>query len=172
MFPTTFFSPWFFPPAYYAGGTLPSTNDPPPVVTYTDTDAFSAMSSALQATRAFAAVSYATSANPPSAAGQYPFASIQPTSWSEAQDSDGSGVLHRVSFNITLVVRDPLARNRNDFLNQLMAIVRTALNGSTLGGGCLPSQTQVLQGRLDPTAQPPEGRLVLGGQFAYRVAGT
>ena len=168
MFPTTFFPAWYFPPAYYAGGTSPII----PVVAYTDSAAYSAMSSALQATGAFAAVSYGTSVNSVSAAGRYPFALIQPVSWSETQDSAGPGMLRRVSFNLTLGVRDPLARNRLDSLDQLMAIVRSALNGSTLGGGCVPSQTLVSQGRFDPTAQPPEGRLLLSGQFAYLVPPT
>jgi hypothetical protein len=172
MFPTTFFPSWYFPPAYYAPGTSPSNGNPPPAVgTYTDKDAFSAMNGLLQATGAFANVLYGIPVNRASTSGyQYPFAVIQPTSWMETRDSDGSSVLRIVSFSLTLAVRDPQAGNRVASLDRLTTVVRSALNGSTLGGGCLPSQTQLFQGRLDPTSQPPEGRVVLNGQFAYHVA--
>lgn len=173
MFPTAFFPSWYFPPAYYAPGTSPSNYNAAPGGTYTDKDAFSAMTSVLQATGAFANVLYGIPASRASTSGyQYPFAVIQPTSWTETRDSDGSSVLRLVSFSLTLAVRDPVARNRVEYLDGLSAIVRSALNGSTLGGGCLPSQTQLFQGRSDPTSQPPEGRLVINGQFAYRVAST
>jgi len=137
---------------------------------YHDRDAFSAMNSILKATGAFANVGYEMDADLSSVgADQFPLASIGPRGWSETPDSDPSHAMRCVTFNLRLAVRDERPRVRHETLDRLMGVAQAALNGSTLGGGCLGTQTRLLQGRFDPSPRRPESQLILNGQFMYLV---
>ena len=68
---------------------------------------------------------------------------IEPKSWSEAEDTDPTFLLHRVTFELTIVVRYESPRDRFEALDELMVVVRSALNGSTLGGGALSARDSV-----------------------------
>jgi hypothetical protein len=139
--------------------------------TYHDRDAFSAMNSALRATGAFADVSLGAPGDYSSVGtAQFPLALIEPKGWSETPDSDSSQVVRCVTFDLRLAVRGDYSRDRYEGLDRLMGMVQQALNGSTLGGGCLAPQTRLLRGQFDPTPRSLESQLILTGQFVYLVA--
>ena len=45
-------------------------------------------------------------------------------------------------------------------LDRLTSVVQDALDGSDLGGGCLPALTKLRRGGLDPSARHPERRMI------------
>jgi hypothetical protein len=162
----SYFSPTFFAPS------IEELDDPSEEPhSCRDRNAFQAIVSALSATGAFATVHIAPpvdrSALP---VGDYPVALVEPLSWVEVEDTTPDTVVRHVTFALTLMVRCEGGFDRICRLDQLSAVAHNALAGSVLCGGCLPATTRLRKGRFDPKAIPPEGRLVLTGEFSYHVS--
>lgn len=162
-------SPTDFPPSSFASG------EPAPLpargtgALIRDSDAFGALVSALVSTGEFADVAFgedvdAVAIDPD----RIPLAIVTPTEWTEVDDSDPVVKVRRVSYHLTLVVRDADAGERFQQLDRLNSAVRGALDGSDLGGTCLPALTRTGSGRFEK-AQPPEQRVTLNGEFTYLV---
>lgn len=163
FFAPTFFSPFYFPALAIAG-------DAPADPTYRDGDAFASLVAALAATGEFAGVFFGTTSDHrPAGAGSTPVAVITPDEWSEVDDVDPSVLVRQVTFLLTLVVRaeDPL--RRYGVLDRLSSVAQNAIDGTDLGGMCLPSLTKLRRGRFDPTSNYPEQSLVLHGEFTCLV---
>jgi hypothetical protein len=176
MATSLYFAPTFFAPTYFAP-LAPSQVPKPPVpippgstAGYGDLDAYRAIIAALEATGAFASVVFAI---PPDrlalAAGATPLVSLVPDGWEEYDDVDPIAILRRVSFSLFLLVRDddPLARLGR--VVGLDAAAHAALEGSSLGGGCLPALTRLRRARLDSTSLHPEQAARIDGEFIYII---
>ena len=94
---------------------------------------------------------------------------VVPTQWVEQADSASTTLFRRVSFTLVLIARAEDPRERFETLDRLTSIAQNALEGSTLGGGCLAGMTHVRKGRYDPTSRHPELRLSLDGGFCYTI---
>lgn len=164
-FPPTFFSPFYFPSFIAAGGGSGAPNSP-----YRDRDAFASMVTALTASGEFAGVLFGTTAAATvGGANVAPAAVITPDTWFETDDCDPVVIVRHVSFTLTLVARDedPLARYQT--LDRLTCISLNAIDGSDLGGVCLPALTRLRRGQFDTTSTSPEQSVVLHGEFTYLV---
>jgi hypothetical protein len=167
-FAPTFFSPYYFPPLAPLADVLP----PPSEILYRDRDAFEAIVDALESTGAFAEVVYGPLLqNTAIGADRVPLAVIAPEEWTELDDTDPTTYLRHVTFSIRLVVRGEDAENRFQSLDLLTAIVENAIDGSDLGGGCLPGLTKVRRGWFDPALHHPEQQVTLTGEFSYLIPG-
>jgi hypothetical protein len=169
---SNYFTPDFFAPSYFR---LVSPFSAPrgDGGGYRDSDAYSAILSALVATGEFAAVEFAPGGGgEPSAiaADVDPLIFVVPGAWRESDDADPAYLLRFVGYTLTLTVRDENAITGFARLDRLGAVVQNALDGSTLGGGCLPGLTRVGRGAYDPKSPYPDRRLSLEGEFAYRIA--
>lgn len=166
--PNRFFAPRFFSPSYFpslaaAGGVAP---DP----VYGDRDAYAALVASLVATGEFADVFFGTTSDQrPGGADSMPAAVVTPDGWAEADDVDPVVLVRQVSFTLTVVARaeDPLGRYET--LDRLSCVAQNAIDGSDLGGTCLPALTKLRQGRFDPRSNQPEQSLILQGEFTYLV---
>ncbi|MDB5350784.1 MAG: hypothetical protein JWN86_2031 [Planctomycetota bacterium] len=137
---------------------------------YRDRDAFASLVNALSASSEFAEVAFPSPLDSsPIGADRSPLAVLVPTQWLEQPDSASSLMLRRVSFTLTLVVRCEDPRERFEILDRLTSIVQNAIEGSTLGGGCLAGMTHLRKGRYDPASRHPELRLALDGGFCYTI---
>jgi hypothetical protein len=165
FFAPTFFSPYYFPSLVAAGRQGSG------VSAYRDRDAFVAILAALSATGEFADVFFGTT--PDDRAGgadRTPAAVVTPESWTEDDETDPIVFVRRVSFKISLIVRDEDPLTRFDSLDRLSSVVQNALDGTDLGGGCLAALTKMRWGLFDADARHPEQRVVLRGEFAYLIS--
>jgi hypothetical protein len=166
----TYFSPYYFTPLAASQGAGPG--NPPPTV-YNDRTAYEAILALLKATQAFDCVLFACSpdrqALGPSGAS---LASLMPSGWEEFDEVDPTAILRRVSFSLILLTRDSDPLLRFELLNRLEAIVHDALEGSNLGGGCLPALTRLWRGRYDQQSLHPEQSVRLDGEFTYILGST
>jgi hypothetical protein len=138
---------------------------------YRDRDAFASLVNALSASSEFAEVVFPSPLDSsPIGADRSPLAVVVPTQWLEQPDSSSSLMLRRVSFTLTLVVRSEDPRERFEILDRLTSIVQNAIEGSTLGGGCLAGMTHLRKGRYDPASRHPELRLSIDGGFGYTIS--
>lgn len=165
-FAPTFFSPFYFPSLVRDGGAGAAA---PP---YRDQDAYASIAAALGATGAFAGVFFGVTADTLTAgAGQLPAAVITPDLWFETDDTDPVVIVRRVSFLLTLIVRDDDPVLRFHKLDLLSSLAQNAIDGSDLGGGCLAALTKTRWGRFGTTPAYPEQSVVLHGEFTYLVPG-
>src|SRR5262249_19622968 len=107
LFPAAYFPPAYFPPAFFVPAD-PSTGTPALSVAYSDRDAFGAGGDASVATGAFANVivgdrSVSTTSY---GADRFPLALVAPERWIESSDSAPGANVHRLTFTLTLAVRD------------------------------------------------------------------
>ncbi len=138
---------------------------------YRDRDAFNAIVAALQATGVFADVLFpAPIDNILVGADRSPLAVVVPTQWQETPDTTAGSLVRKVSFTITLVVRAEDPMDRFEALDLASSYASNAIDGSTLGGGCLPALTLLSKGVYDPTPRHPELRLAMDGVFSYPIA--
>ena len=166
-FAPTFFSPYYFPMLATAssgvGGTSADTSN--------DGIAFEAILSALSATNEFADVLLGTPADRAAVgADRMPVALVTPTGWTEADDSDPTTVVRRVEFTVALTVRDETTSGRYQSLLRLTAVAQDAIDGSDLGGVCLPALTLLRSARFDANPQPPEQSVAMDGEFTYLIS--
>jgi hypothetical protein len=166
MFPESYFSPSFFSPFYFTPTSSPATASTPG---YRDRDAFAAIISALEATGEFATVVIGSPLDDRATAGNDPWALVTPTDWDEDDDADPIVSVRRVSFTLTIVVRDEDPGERFQRLDRLTAVAQDAIDGSDLNGGCLPALTRLRRGRLDDRPRHPEQRVIISGEFSYLV---
>ena len=171
-FPTQFFAPTFYTPFYFpslvttGGGTTIGLDGPP----NSDGEAFASIAAALTATREFGDVTFGTTLECRAAgADRVPAAVITPNTWAELDDVDPIELVRKVCFTLTILVRDddPLARYAA--LDRLTRIAQNAIDGSDLGGGCLPDLTILRDGRFDSSSRFPEQSVILSGEFAYLI---
>jgi hypothetical protein len=165
-FAPSFFSPYYFPSLTGGPGGKGGVPDAP----YRDSDAYAALVITLVSTGEFADVFFGTTAEEIATdADLNPVVVITPEEWSEFDDADPTVVLRHVFYTLTIIVRaaEPLARNRA--LDRLSCIAQNAIDGSDLGGGCLPPLTKLGRGRYEPQSQPPDQSVVLHGTFTYLI---
>ena len=172
MFAQSYFSPQYFSPMYFAPPALAGVVTPPaPAAGYRDRDAFGAIVAALVATGGLAEVAIG---QPPGRAlvgpDRVPLAVVTPEGWEEEDDADPIVNVRHVSYSLTLVVRGEDVMDRYQQLDLLTSVVQDALDGSDLGGGCLPALTKLRRGRPDPGARHPEQRVILSGEFSYLIS--
>ena len=172
MFAQTYFSSQYFPPLYFASTALTIVGPPSsPTAGYRDRDAYAAIVAALVATGALAQV---TIGQPPGRAlvgpDRVPLAVVTPEGWEEEDDADPIVNVRHVSYSLTLVVRDEDVTERYQQTDLLTSVVQDALDGSDLGGGCLPALTKLKRGRFDLGARHPEQRAILAGEFSYLIS--
>jgi hypothetical protein len=163
-FAPSYFSAYYFPPLLGDDSLTPGTTP------YSDQDAYTAMITALEGTGVFADVAFGTTADQrQGGADLIPAAVITPVWWSEVDDVDPSVVVRQVTFDLTLIVRDEDPFMRFKSLDRLTALAQNAIDGTDLGGGCLPALTLLRRGGYDPSPVYPEQRVVLRGEFTYLV---
>jgi hypothetical protein len=169
-FAPTYFSPYYFAPL--AASQVVGPGNPTPAF-YSDRDAYEAILALLKATQAFDCVLFARSldrqALGPSGMS---LASLMPSGWEEFDEVDPTAILRRVSFSLVLLTRDSDPLVRFELLNRLEAIAHDALEGSNLGGGCLPALTRLWRGRYDQQSLHPEQSVRLDGEFTYILGST
>ena len=68
---------------------------------------------------------------------------ITPDTWFETDDCDPVVIVRHVSFTLTLVARDEDPLTRYQTLDRLTCISLNAIDGSDLGGVCLPGPDKV-----------------------------
>ncbi len=163
-------APTFFSTSYFAPVGSPPVATFDPSTGYRDSDAFAAIVSALEATGEFAAVTLADNFARCGAGAPSPLASVNPVGWEEFDETDPTTLVRRVDFVVALQVREDDFSAAFKEIDRLASIVQDALDGSNLGGGCLPGLTLVRRGRFDREARHPEMRLQLAGEFSYLVA--
>jgi hypothetical protein len=150
----------------------PSTSSGRSVGGFRDHDVFASICEALAATGEFADVVLGEVVDQGNyGADRIPLAVITPVQWDESDESDPINLVRRVSYRLTLIVRDENPGSRFDFLDRLSSVVQNALDGSALNGGCLPALSKLRQGRYDQGPGHPEQRLTLLGEFSYIVGG-
>lgn len=167
--PSTYFAPSYFPPSYFSP-LVPSAPVEPTPSTYGDLDAYGAILGLLRGTKSFDAVLFSgPSDRHPAGSGPIAVATVVPEGWEEFDEVDPTVVLRRVNFSIELTVRDGDPLDRFGRLGQLESIARRALDGSDLGGGCLPGLTRLRRGRYDRRSLPPEQAARVDGEFTYLI---
>ena len=164
-FAPTYFSSFYFPP-------LVSTQvAPQPTFPYADRDAYQAILQQLRATQLFEAVLFAGPVDRlPSGLSGSPVATIVPEGWEEFDEVDPGAVLRRVTFLLDLLVRDDDPLARFDRLAQVESSARAAIDGSDLGGGCLPALTRLRRAQYDRRSLHPEQTVRIDGEFTYLVS--
>ncbi len=167
FFAPTYYSPFYFP-SLVTGGGAPAPG--PGASPYRDRDAFGAIVAALTATGEFADVAFGTTLDRRAAgADRTPAAVITPDTWAEVDDVDPFQLVRRVTFTLTLVVRDEDPAARFDALDRLTNVAQNAIDGSDLGGTSLPALTLLRRGRFDPTSKHPEQGVILQGEFTFLI---
>ncbi len=165
FFAPTFYSPFYFPSLVASGGSAGSAVSP-----FRDNDAFGAMVTALTATGEFADVAFGTTLDRMAAgADLMPAAVITPESWTEIDDVDPVWLVRKVTYTLTLVVRDDDPVARFDALDRLTSLAQNAIDGSGLGGTCLPALTLLRRGRFDPNSKHPEQGVIIHGECAFLI---
>ncbi len=160
--------PVFLTPDSFTSSGSASTG---PGEAYRDRDGFTAIVAALQATGEFAGIAFPGQIDQAGVgADRQPLVVLVPGRFEEVDDAGAAALLRRVSYRLTLIVRDEDDAQGYDRLDRLASIVQNTLDSSTLGGVCLPSLSWLREGRYDAQARYPEQRLILDGAFAYQVA--
>ena len=181
--PTPYNAPTYFPPGYFYGvgqpspASTPVTPTPPPATPTVpvapsglDGVAYAALLALLEATGEFDGVIFGDPTRRGQAgSGRYPLAVVSPRGWEEDDDYDPLSILRRVSFVIRVVVRAEDGPGPFGQLDRLAAVVQGVVDGSNLGGSCLPALTRISAGRYDGAANYPEWSVELLGEFASIV---
>jgi hypothetical protein len=165
-FAPTYFSPFYFPPLFVVGGDPSGSTS----AAFRDTDAYASVVAALKATGEFAQVFFGTNPDQRSAgADRTPAAVITPNGWAEIDDVDPVVIVRRVDFTLTVVARGEDALARYEDLDRLSCVCENAIDGSDLGGTCLPALTKLRRGRFEAHPNHPEQRVALHGEFTYLI---
>ena len=167
-----YFAPSYFTPYYFA--SLGLKEQPPsipgtPAISYRDRDAYAAIITLLENTGEFALVTLGSLIEKASLpTDRLPLAAILPRSWHETDDVDPVEILRQVGFDIILIARANDPAEALDEVQRLSVLVQRAIDGSSLGGGCLPALTIIKEGRMDRRRnRHPEQKFVLKGEFSY-----
>ena len=164
---STYYAPTYFPPSYFYGGAPSLILDPVvPEHQGRDHAAYEALLDLLRATGAFEEVIFGDSTQRSRAgADSYPLAVVTPKGWQESDDYDPTSIVRRVSFAITVVVKDQDGSSQFDRLDRLSSAILDVVDRSDLGGNCLGPLTKVRSGRYEPSTHHPEQSVDLEGEF-------
>lgn len=179
--PVNFFSPSYFTPFYFfplvfsgesgGGGSGGGSSGDGSTTGYRDTDAYAAIVTLLEETDEFAAVFFGiTPDQRPGGGDALPAAVVTPDVWAEIDDSDSIVVVRRVVFAVSVIVREDDPFTRFDLLDRLSSVVQNTLDGSNLGGGCLPPLTKTRRGQFSAGVGFPEQSIVIHGEFTYLIS--
>ncbi len=170
LYPTRFYAPTYYTP-YYFPSLVTGGGDPGPGISpYRDRDTFSAVVAALKGMGEFADVAFGTTLEHRAAGvDRTPAAVITPETWVEVDDVDPAQIVRKVTYMLTLVVRDDDPAARFDTLDRLTSLAQNAIDGSDLGGTCLPALTLLRGGQFDPKSKFPEQAVILHGEFTTLI---
>ena len=97
---------------------------------------------------------------------------IIPSSWDDLDHSSNPIVIDEDGkFTIQLAVRDTDDTARLLLISQLQQIIKSAINGQSLGGLTCPARTLVRRGQYDPKWTPPEQRLAMTAEYSLQAVG-
>ncbi len=162
----TYFSTFYFPSLVPAQVPILATSSCP----YSDRDAYEAILEQLKSTSFFETVQFAGPVDwMPSGSAGTPVATVVPEGWEEFDEVDPAAVLRRVTFRLDLLVRDDEPLGRFKRLTQVEDSARAAIDGSDLGGGCLPALTRLRRASYDRRSLHPEQAVQIDGEFTYLV---
>ena len=166
-----YFDPSYFSPNYFGPlGAIAPGGKESHMTAFRDRDAFAAILQALKSTGEFAEVAFPADLDAsPVGANRTPLAVVVPVQWAEDPDVSSMAMIRQVSYNLILVTRAESARDRFETLDRLTSIAQNALEGSTLGGFCLPPMTHLHRGQIDPKSRHPELRINIEGGFSYLI---
>jgi hypothetical protein len=161
---TSYLAPTYFPPSYFATG-----GGSPPVAGIRDRDVFQKMVEAVGATGEFSEVVYMLPGTMPEAADSNPVLGVMPRGWKEVESGDGSGLMRSVRYQIWIIVREQLPQSRYDWGDRLACLVQNRIDGSSLGGTCVPELSVLRSGTIPETKDPNALTVILEGEFVYGV---
>jgi hypothetical protein len=168
MATTLYFAPTYFAPTYFSLYT--PAQPPSPTRSPGDREAYAAILKVLEATGSFESVLFSSPLERLTlGASATPLVSIVPEGWEEFDEVDPTSILRRVLFRIELLVLDVDPFARFELLDTLESAARGAIEGSDLGGVCLPALTRLHRSRYDPRSLPPEQASRLDGEFSYII---
>jgi hypothetical protein len=166
-FPTSYFSPFFFPEL---AATVPI--QPLTPAGARDRDVFRALQAALQSLGVFDAVLLHQHGDTAHAtADRNPIAVVRRTDWTESNIASPTTIERNVNFEILIALRDDDPEPRFEALERLENLALNALDGQDWAGVCLRDKTSIQRGLDDTSARHPEARVILKGQFTYVVEG-
>jgi hypothetical protein len=165
---TPFFAPAFFSPYYFP--LLVATAPTPNALQYRDLNIFLEIVTALRSTAEFAEVLFGSAPERrASGADRLPAAILTPDEWQEADETDPTFLIRRITFSLTVIAREEDPTSRYSILDRLTCIAQNVVDGSNLGGMTIASLTRLRGGRFDPRYTHPEQGVVLSGEFTYIV---
>jgi hypothetical protein len=166
-----YFDPSYFSPTYFGPlGAIAPGGRGSSMTAFRDRDAFAAILQALNATGEFAEVAFPAALDTsPVGASRTPLAVVVPVQWAEDPDASSMAMIRRVTYNLILVARAESPRDRFETLDRLTSIAQNALEGSTLGGFCMPPLSHLRRGQFDAHSRHPELRLAIEGGFSYLI---
>lgn len=172
--PFSFFAPTFYTPYYFAEfvpfGSDTGDSQDAWGTTYRDRDAFKAIRTALSATREFAEVLLGIAPERQGAgADRSPLVVISPDGWTELDDVDPVVIVRQVFYSIVIIVRDKDPFLRYEMLDRLSCLTQNVLDGTDLGGVCLPALTKIRRGQFEKSSNSPEQFVNLYGEFSYII---
>ncbi len=176
FFPPNYFTPFYFYPLVFSGESGGgsgggSSGGGESTTGYRDTDAYAAIVTLLKETDEFAAVFFGSPPDQrPGGADALPAAVVTPDVWAEIDDSDPTVLVRRVMFAVSVIVREDDPFLRFALLDRLSSVVQNTLDGSNLGGGCLPSLTKTRRGHFQAGVGFPEQSIVIQGEFTYLIS--
>ena len=100
-------------------------------------------------------------------------ACVAPRDWDEVDDADNAStqqIKRSVRWTLTLMVREDDPEIRERYLDRLLNIAMTAIDGKSLAGLTIPAWTKLRKGSYElPNA--PEQRMTCQGEFVYWIDG-
>jgi hypothetical protein len=159
----------YFAPSYFsaAGGVVAFGSGGSAVVR--DWDVFEDLVGELEATGEFSDVVYLLPGEAVEAAGRNPLAGVKPRGWVERPGGDGGSLIRTVRYELAIVVVDPEPRSRYAWGDRLACLAQNRIDGSSLGGACIPGLSVLRGGDLRDGGGADALMLVLDGEFAYAI---
>lgn len=99
-----------------------------------------------------------------------PTAAIRAVSWSTTtswSDATAEARVRTVRFEVLITARWADGARDTPTLQELAQAAEDAVQGSSLGGTCLPALTRLEDGRYPRASASPEESVTLTGQFSY-----
>lgn len=165
---SSYLAPTYFPPSYFAvgGGSPPGSGGSAAV---RDRDVFQRLVEVVEATGEFSEVVYLLPGTEPEPADHNPVLGVVPRGWEETDSGDGAGLTRSVRYQIWIIVKDLEPQVRYDWGDRLACLVQNLLDGSSLGGACIPALSVLRHGTIPKTTDANALTLVLDGTFVYGV---
>jgi hypothetical protein len=166
---TVFFPPAYFNQSYFYPFDLNQTTQAaaPQVGTFDELTIYNSILEGLKGTSLFPSVLFASPADRLAAkSSPTPAVELAPLGWEDVDDVDPVSVVRKLKFQIRLVVRARNAIDRFQKSSYLETVVRSLINGSSLGGVSLPALSRVLSAKYE-TSSPPEQATTLDCECFY-----